>query len=180
MFYNELAATTTSEPVKEFTVLFRYFRNYHAAVLTCVSHKWPRYVVSYFEARTPLQFFFFLFFAKIVIVSFIIHFENLGTAIFKKHRNHHLSCRQSVKTVSETARVARLQSQRYTFLDQLSKQLKIAAVITVKYNLPINLIQNKFYRRCSTKGTEQCSFVKHLLILIAREHKRNVPSSKNG
>ena len=48
---------------------------------------------------------------------------------------------------------------RYTYLDFMSKQLKIAAVITVEYNLPANLIENKFYRRCSTKSTEQCSFV---------------------
>ena len=30
--------------------------------------------------------------------------------------------------------------------------------------------QNKFYWRCSTKGIEQCNFVKHLSILIARKH----------
>ena len=45
----------------------------------------------------------------------------------------------------------------------------------VEYNLPTNLIQNKFYRRCSTagvQGSEQCIFVKCLSILIAREHKK--------
>ena len=32
--------------------------------------------------------------------------------------------------------------------------------------------QNNFYRRCSTKGTEQCNFVKCLSILIARKHQK--------
>ena len=51
-------------------------------------------------------------------------------------------------------RVADLRSQHYTYLDHLSKQLKIAAVIDIEYNQPTNLIQNKFYRRYSAKGTE--------------------------
>ena len=72
-------------------------------------------------------------------------------------------------------RVAGLQSQRYTYLDRLSKLLKLTAVKTVEYNLPTNFIQNKFYRRCSAKGTEQCCFVKRLSILIAREHKKMCP-----
>ena len=38
-------------------------------------------------------------------------------------------------------RVAYLWSQRYTYLDHLSKQQKIAAVVTVEYNLSTNLIK---------------------------------------
>ena len=51
-------------------------------------------------------------------------------------------------------RVADLRSQRYTYLGHLSQELKLAAVIDIEYNLPTNLIQNKFYRRYSAKGTE--------------------------
>ena len=51
-------------------------------------------------------------------------------------------------------RVADLRSQRFTYLDHLSKQLKIAAVIDIEYKIQTNLIQNKFYRRHSAKGTE--------------------------
>ena len=107
------------------------------------------YLDSLFETKTTLHVFFF---AKIVILSLTIYFENLGTAIFKK---------QFTKPSSEVwsnlwklsgkqlvfKRIAGLQSQRYTYLDHLSKQLKIAAVITVKYNLRTNLIQNKFHQR---------------------------------
>ena len=37
--------------------------------------------------------------------------------------------------------IADRQSQRCTYLDHLSKQRKIAAVITVEYNLPTNVIK---------------------------------------
>ena len=59
-------------------------------------------------------------------------------------------------------RAADLRSQSFTYLDHLSKLLKIAAVIDIEYKIQTNLIQNKFYRRYSTKGTEQCSLLKRL------------------
>ena len=40
--------------------------------------------------------------------------------------------------------------------------LKIAAVVDIEYKIQTNLIQNKFYRRYSAKGTEQCSLLKRL------------------
>ena len=41
---------------------------------------------------------------------------------------------------------------------------------------PTNIFnQKKFYRRCSTKGTKQCNFIKCLSILIARKHKKICP-----
>ena len=84
------------------------------------------------------------FLAKLVVVSLIIHFENLGTPIFKNQFSEPSFklwsnlLNQPVKQLIFT-RVAGLQSQRYTYLDHLSKQRKIAAVITAEYNLPINL-----------------------------------------
>ena len=94
------------------------------------------------QERAPLH----NFFAKIVVVSLIIYFENLGTAIFKKRFSKPLFelwsnlWNQPVKQLVFT-RVAGLQLQRYTYLDHLSKERKIAAVITVEYNLPTNLIK---------------------------------------
>ena len=141
MFYNELSAKYlfwTYQGIH--CVFFRYLRNYLAAVSTCVSHKWPKYIVSLFETRTPLH----VFLTKIIFP--IIYFENLGTAISKKQFSKPSFelwsnlWKPSVKQLVFT-RVAGLQSQSYTYLDHLSKQQKIALVITVEYNLPTNLIK---------------------------------------
>ena len=177
MFYNELSAKYLFWTCKGIhSVFFRYFSNYLVAVSTWVSHKWPRYVVSLFEIRTPLH----VFFVKIVVVSLIIYAENLGTAIFKKQfskPSFELWSNLWIQPVKQLVftRVAGLQLQRYTYLDHLSKQQKIAAVITVEYNLPTNLFEINSIEGVQTKGTEQCNFVKCLLILIARKHKKMCP-----
>ena len=56
MFYNELSAKYlfwTCQGIH--SVFFIYFHNYLAAVSACLSHKWPRYIGSLFETRTPLH-----------------------------------------------------------------------------------------------------------------------------
>ena len=86
-------------------------------VYTCVSHEWPRYIVSLFESRTPLH---------VLLRAFVKTAEN--------------SCRNNCLTQP-----------------------------TNKFS------QNKVYRRCSIKATEQCNFVKCLSVLIAREHRLQLP-----
>ena len=105
------------------------------------------------------------FFAKIVVVSLIIHFENLGTAIFKNQFSEPSFelwsnlLNQPVKQLIFT-RVAGLQSQRYTCLDQLSKQRKTAAVIIVEYNLPTNSIKIMILKNTCLK--------EHLLVTASK------------
>ena len=114
------------------------FRNFLVAVSTCVSLKWPIHIVSIFETRTPLYVsifetrtprFFGFFLAKIVIVSLIIYFENLGTAVFKKwfiKPSFELWSNLWKPPVKQLVfkKVAGLESQRYTYLDHQSKNLK--------------------------------------------------------
>ena len=105
------------------------------------------------------------FLAKLVVVSLIIHFENLGTPIFKNQFSEPSFelwsnlLNQPVKQLIFT-RVAGLQPQRYTFLDQLSKQQKIAAVITVEYNLPTNSIEIMILKNTCLK--------EHLLVTASK------------
>ena len=74
-------------------------------------------IVSLFEARTPLH----VFLAKIVVISLILYFENLGTAIFKKQSSY--TFRSLVKTVENSC-------------DNNFYNLQL-----LQYNLPENLIK---------------------------------------
>ena len=125
-----------------------------------------------------------LLFAEIVVVSFIIYFENLGTAIFKKQFSKPSFqlwsnlWNQPIKQLVFT-RVAGLQSQCYTYLDHPSKQRKIAAVITVEYNLPTNLIKINSIEGVQSKVQNNGRTSKKcLLILIATKHKKMCPFIK--
>ena len=116
MFYNELSAKYlfwTCQGI--YSAFFRYFRKYLVAASTCFSHKWPRYVVSLFQTRTPLH---------VLLRSPVEAAEN--------------SCGNNCWIQP-----------------------------TNKFN------QNKFYRRCSMKGTEQCNFIK-CLDSDYKEKKENV------
>ena len=130
MFYNELSAKYlfwTCHAVH--SVFFRYSRNYLVAVSACISHKWPRYIVSLFETGIPSHALFLL---KLPLSS-LLCFGNLGTAIFKKQFS-----KQSFELWSN------LWNQPVTqlvFTRVPSKQWKIAVVITVEYNLPTNWIK---------------------------------------
>ena len=134
MFYNELSAKYlfwTCQGIH--SVFFRFFRNYHVAVSTCISHNWRRYIVSLLETRTPFHVFYLLLLLKLSLspIVFVIYFENLGAAIFKRQ----FSKPSLLYLVRSPAKKAENSCGNNCWMQH-----------TNKFN------QNKFYRRCWTKG----------------------------
>ena len=157
MFYNELSAKYlfwTCQGIH--FVFFRYFRNYLVAVSTCISHKWPTYIVSLLEIRTPwhasfcwncrcLLYYIFWEFRNSYFQETVL--KTIISVVVKSMKpacqaaSFHKSCRPAV------AMLYVLRSPVETAENSCGNNCWIQP--TNKFN------QNKFYRRCSIKGTKQ-------------------------
>ena len=181
MFYNELSAKYlfwTCQGIH--FVFFRYFRNYLVAVSTCISHKWPTYIVSLLEIRTPWH------------ASFCWNCRCLLYYIFWEFRNSYFQETVLKTIISVVVKSMKPACQAASFhkscrpavamlyvLRSPVETAEIAAVITVEYNLPTNLIKINSIEGVQSKVQNNGRTSKKcLLILIATKHKKMCPFIK--